>query len=91
MNDKHNHHMEGQNKTKIGLASLALSVIAVLLGIAIRKPLIDVISIGFLFSFAGMILSLAAVKDTGSNKVAQLAFWLGFVSMWINVYLGASA
>ena len=91
MNEPQNANNKEQNKSKIGLASLALSVLAVLLGFAIRKPLVDVISIGFLFSFAGMILSLAAVRDSGSNKLAQLAFWFGFISMWITVYLGASA
>ena len=75
----------------IGIISVACSLLAILLGFVIRKPFIDVISVGFIFSFIGMILSLAAVQNTGKNKIPQLAFWLGFVSMWITVYLGASA
>ncbi|MBR0398708.1 MAG: hypothetical protein IJI10_10635 [Eubacterium sp.] len=91
MNDNSHTNSAEQNKTKLGLLSIAFSVLAVLLGFVIRKPFVDVISVGFIFSFAGMILSLAAVRNTGRNTVAQLAFWLGFVSMWITVYLGASA
>ncbi len=79
------------SKQLIGIASVVCSIAAVLLGFVIRKPFVDVISVGFLFSFTGMVLSLAAVKNTGRNHLALLAFWLGFVSMWITVYLGASA
>ena len=91
MNENQNTISAENSKTKTGLLSIALSILAVLLGFLIRKPFIDVISVGFILSFAGMILSLAAVKNHGKNTVAQLAFWLGFVSMWITVYLGASA
>lgn len=77
-------------KTPAGLASLACSLIGILLSFIIKRPFVDVIHIGFIFAFLGMILSMAAVKNTGRNALAMLAFWVGFAALWISAGLGAS-
>ena len=77
-------------KNRFGLISIVCSLIGMLLSFLIKKPFVDVIHIGFIFAFLGMILSMPAVKEHGKNTVALAAFWISFAALWIATGMGAS-
>lgn len=76
-------------KTLIGRGVLAASFIGLILGMIFRKPFLHTFTIGTWITFAAFLLSLAAVQDHGSNKLARLAYWTSFLCMFATVFFGA--
>ena len=78
-------------KGMIGLITLGMSAVGVILGFIFRGLVFNTFTAGTWITFAAFILSLAAVKDHGSNRLAATAYFVSFLAMTLTIYLGAMA
>ena len=72
-------------KNLMAFACIAMSLIGLILGIIFPKPLADTFSLGGVLSLIAFLLSLASVKDRGSNLPAILAFSISFITLAISI------
>ena len=85
MNDQDLREKE-KKKDLLAWGCIALAIIGLLLGMRFTAPLGGVFSAGTTLSFLGFLLSMAAVKDHGSNLPALLAFTVTFLSMAVCIF-----
>ena len=77
------------SKKKLALLVIGLSVLSLLLGFIMPKPLFDTFSLGAWIGFASFMLSLGSVSDEGNNFLAMIAFWVSFIALCATVFIGA--
>lgn len=82
---------EMDGKQRMSLIVIAVSAVALLLGIAIRTPIFDTFSLGAWAGFVSFLLSLGTVEDSGHNFWAKTAFWISFASMTVSIFLSAAS
>lgn len=80
--------MDDKKKNLIAVMTLVLAVVGVIVNFASRQFDLG-FSAGTWICFVAFILSLASVKDHGSNHLAASAFWLTFLAMFLAIYLAA--
>lgn len=90
MADKRKDYQRDARKDMIGHLTLVLSAVGIILGFLFRGLVFNTFTAGTWVTFIAFILSLAAVQDHGSNKLAASAFWITFLSMCVTVYLGTN-
>ena len=76
-------------KTVIGSASVAFSVLGLILGFIFRRLLFNTFTIGSWLAMIAFLMSLGAVQDHGNNILARTAFWLGTIALFVTVFWGA--
>lgn len=80
--------MDDKKKNLIGIMTLVMSAVGIIAGFVSKQLVFGTFTAGTWLCFAAFILSLAAVKDHGSNHLAASAFWITFLSMCVTIYLG---
>ena len=77
-------------KDLIGMGTLILAAVGIVLGFISRGLVFNTFTAGTWVTFISFILSMAAVQDHGSNRLAGFAFWFTFLSMCLTIYLGTN-
>lgn len=80
-----------QNQRKLfGILSIGLAAIGLVLGLIMKKPILDTFNIGGWLSFVAFLVSLGAVEDEGGNFLAKIAFWISFIALVVTIFVGAA-
>ena len=74
-------------KDLIGIGTLIMAAVGVIAGFLSQKLIFGTFTAGTWLTFASFVLSLAAVKDKGSNRLAASAFWITFLATCLTIYL----
>ena len=77
------------SKQKLALLVIGLSVLSLVLGFLMPKPLFDTFSLGAWIGFTSFMLSLGSVSDEGNNFFAMIAFWVSFIALCVTIFIGA--
>ena len=74
-------------KDLIGIATLVMSAVGIVLGFVSKTLIFGTFTAGTWLCFAAFLMSMAAVKDHGSNRLAASAFFITFLSAFVTIYL----
>lgn len=77
-------------KDLIGIATLIMSAIGIVLGFVSKTLVFGTFTAGTWICFVAFIMSMAAVKDHGSNRLAASAFFITFLCACVTIYLASA-
>lgn len=77
-----------KKKDILGWGTIAMSMIGIVISFFCKDLLFGTFTPGTWLAFIGFILSMGAVHDHGSNRLAASAFWITFLAMSITLFLG---
>ena len=77
-------------KDLIGIATLIMSAVGIVLGFVSKTLVFGTFTGGTWICFIAFIMSMAAVKDHGSNRLAASAFFITFLCMSVTIYLATA-